>query len=123
MVGRFAPTLTLDNSTLQKSLFQFQWRGDRVDEIELCLRVHHFDLHWEQIIAPAFNEAHFRKVGDSKMSGILTDLVRNAKFYLSDQYYCKLTLPRLSMLLNDIPQTSRKIPFSHEAFKSLELPN
>lgn len=92
-----------------------------LEAIENCLRENHFDLHWERIVVPSLKEIHFRKVADRNITGIMMDLVKHAKFYLSD-YYDELSLYEISMRLSEIPQLSREIVFPRQAFRSLELP-
>ncbi len=86
--------------------------------IETCLREYRFHFHWERILLPSLTSVYLRKVADPKMSGVLTDLVRHAKYYLSDP---GITTDEASLLLNEMPQCSRKEPYTIRAFQNLSL--
>lgn len=92
-----------------------------LEAIRICLRENGFQVHWEKIISPSSSEVTFRKVGDRNLTGIMMELVKHAKFYLSD-CYDEMTLEEVSKRLSEMPQLSRKEAFPLEAFRSLELP-
>lgn len=82
-----------------------------------CMKEYGFDFHWERIIAPSSRKFYFRKVADPRMSGILTDLTRHAKYHLYDG----LSPYEASLLLNEMPQCSRKESFPIRAFQKLNI--
>lgn len=83
-----------------------------------CLHAHGFSFHYERIIVPAMGEVSLSKVGDRNMTGIMMDLVKHAKFYLSEY---DLSCHEISLRLNQIPQCSRKEAFPVKAFAALPL--
>jgi hypothetical protein len=86
--------------------------------IKDCLHAHEFSFHYERIIVPAMGEVSLSKVGDRNMTGIMMDLVKHAKFYLSEY---DLSCYELSLRLNKIPQCSREEAFPVKAFADLPL--
>lgn len=86
--------------------------------METCLREYGFHFQWERMIVPSLVSVHLRKVADPSMSGVLTDLVRHAKYYLSNP---NMTPHQASLLLNEMPQCSRKEPYTIRAFQNLSL--
>lgn len=91
---------------------------DASSAIRNCLHEYEFSFHYERIIVPAMSEVSFRKVGDRNMTGIMMDLVKHAKFYLSE---FDDSCHELSLRLNTIPQCSRKEAFPVKAFAALAL--
>ncbi len=82
------------------------------------MQAYGFEIHWERIIAPGLGKVYFRKVADRNMTGILMDLVKHAKFLLSDP---DLSPYEVSLYLNKMPQCSRKEGFPIRAFQNLTL--
>jgi hypothetical protein len=87
-------------------------------EMEVCMREYGFDMHWERIMGPSFGKVRFRRVADRSMNGILVNLAMHAKYYLS---YPDLSHYEVSLLLNEIPQCSRKETCPIQAFAQLSL--
>lgn len=81
-----------------------------------CMKVYGFDFQWERIIVPSLDKVYFRKVADRNMTGILMDLTKHAKYYLSDP---DLSSYEVSLRLNEMPQCSRKESFPVQAFQGL----
>jgi hypothetical protein len=90
------------------------------ESIKECMEFYEFDEQWERFIAPSIDEVHFRKVGDPKMSGNLTDFVRTAKLQL---HLCPgISTQEISRRQKEVPQLKRKEIYPIEAFIKLSLP-
>ncbi|WP_269541952.1 DUF6933 domain-containing protein [Cerasicoccus fimbriatus] len=87
------------------------------EAIRDCLYENGFEFVFESLMVPNLSPVHFSKVGNRQLSGIMVDLVRNAKWNLSRE---DLTPFDLAAKLNEIPQCTQKNAFPIKAFAALQ---
>ena len=86
--------------------------------IKDCLSVYEYEFIFESLVAPQMGNVIFSKVGNRKVNGVMVDLVKHAKYYLSVD---ELSPLEITQRLNKIPQCSRKNPWPIKAFSELPV--
>lgn len=76
-----------------------------------------FEFQFRRFIAPAAGEVRFSKLSDRRTIGSMNELVRIAKYYLSER---QLSPYETAQLLNQVPMSSLTDKLPREAFAALK---